>query len=66
MLYCLDQKDAKIHFYDIIHEDQFENTKNKVRLACKIAKRKCRIQRLVKCGQQSPRVYRICVDFKVY
>ena len=32
---------------------------------CTRKKNKCRILRMVKCGQYSPRVYRYCVDFRV-
>jgi tRNA (guanine37-N1)-methyltransferase len=59
-------KGCIIHCYDFLHEDHFEEAKKKVRAACKKVKRKCRILRLVKCGQYSPRTYRICVDLVVY
>ncbi|MBW2977264.1 class I SAM-dependent methyltransferase family protein [Candidatus Woesearchaeota archaeon] len=59
------KKKGIIHFYDFLHADEFDLAKEKVREACKLTKKKCKILRLVKCGQQSPRVYRICVDFKV-
>jgi len=51
-----------IHFYDFLHEDDFDLAKDKVKKACK--KAKCKILRLVKCGQYSPRTFRICVDFR--
>jgi len=60
------KKGGIIHFYDFLHVDEFDLAKQKVRDACLLAKKKCKILRLVKCGQQKPRVYRICVDFKVY
>ena len=60
------KKNAIIHFYDFQEEGLFSISKQKVKKACELSKRKCRILRLVKCGQQKPRVYRICVDFKVY
>ena len=59
------KKNGIIHFYDFLHESEFDKAKEKVKNACKIAGKKCRILRLVKCGQQSPRVFRICVDVKV-
>lgn len=59
------KKGAIIHFYDFLHEDAFEQAKEKVKAACKLAKKKFKIIDLVKCGQQSPRIYRICVDFKI-
>ena len=59
------KKGTIIHFYDFLHIDDFEQAKQKVRKACKNVKRKCEILDLVKCGQYSPRTYRICVDFKI-
>jgi len=59
------KKSGIIHFYDFLHVDEFKKGEEKVKQACKLAKKKCKILRLVKCGQQSPRVFRICVDFKV-
>ena len=50
-----------IHFYDFLKENEFEKAREKIRKACKKAK----ILRIVKCGQHAPRVFRICVDFKV-
>jgi len=60
------KKNGIIHFYDFLHKDEFYQGKQKVKKACGLANKECRILRLVKCGQQSPRIYRICVDFKVY
>jgi len=59
------KKGTIIHFYDFLHEDDFNLAKDKVRKACKQADVKCRILKLVKCGQYSPRTFRICVDFRV-
>ena len=59
------KKKGVIHFYDFLHEDEFYKAKDKVKQACTLAKKKCKIIRLTKCGQQSPRVHRICVDFRV-
>ena len=59
------KKNGIIHFYDFLAEEEFELGKAKVKKACKLLKKKCRILRLVKCGQQSPRVYRITIDVKV-
>ncbi|GAG38880.1 unnamed protein product, partial [marine sediment metagenome] len=54
-----------IHFYDFLHENQFDEAVEKIDLACKKAKKKYKIIRLVKCGQFGPGIFRICVDFKV-
>ncbi|HIH37878.1 class I SAM-dependent methyltransferase family protein [Candidatus Woesearchaeota archaeon] len=60
------KKDGAIHFYDFLHDDEFSLAGEKVKNACKTAGRRCTILGIVKCGQQSPRVYRICVDVKVF
>ena len=60
------KKNGIIHFYDFLHSSEFEQGKQKVKKACKLAKKRCKILRLVKCGQQSPRIFRVCVDVKVY
>lgn len=54
-----------IHFYDFLTEDGFDLAKEKISKACKKAKKKYKILKIVKCGQFSPRVYRVCVDFKI-
>ena len=59
------KKNGVVHFYDFLHADQFDLARKKVKKTCALLNKKCRILRVVKCGQQSPRVYRICVDFKV-
>ncbi|MBD3310389.1 methyltransferase domain-containing protein [Candidatus Woesearchaeota archaeon] len=59
------KKGAVIHFYDFLHIDKFYEAKEKIKKACKSAKKQCRILRTVKCGQFGPRIYRICVDFRV-
>jgi len=61
----LAKKNAVIHFYDFQHRDDFKLAKEKVKKACKRHSMKCRILRTVKCGQHAPRVFRICVDFRV-
>ena len=59
------KKKGVIHFYDFLHEDDFKKAAEKIQDACKTAKKKCKILRTVKCGQYSPRTFRICVDVKV-
>ena len=59
------KKGGIIHFYDFLHEDNFKEARDKIKQACKKEKKTCVIQRSVKCGQQGPGIYRICVDFKV-
>lgn len=59
------KKGTVIHFYDFLHEDEFKQAEKKVKTACKKAKKKCKILKTVKCGQFGPRIYRLCVDFKL-
>ncbi len=59
------RKGTTIHFYDFLHEDDFEQAKEKVRKACRSAKKRHKILGVVKCGQYSPRTFRICVDFRI-
>ncbi len=55
-----------VHFYDFLHVDEFDQAKKKIKEACKKAGKRYRTQRLVKCGQQKPYVFRICLDVRVY
>ncbi|MCK5630471.1 MAG: hypothetical protein KAI26_07670 [Nanoarchaeota archaeon] len=59
------KKGTIIHFYDFLNESEFDIAKVKIFKACKKAGMKYRILDIVKCGQHSPKVYRICVDFKI-
>lgn len=59
------KKGTIIHFYDFQDIKEFNKSKEKVLEACKKAKKKCKILRIVKCGQYSPRKFRVCVDFKI-
>jgi len=54
-----------IHFYDFLNEDEFEKAKEKIDKACRKLRKKYKILRIVKCGQFSPKVFRVCVDFRV-
>jgi tRNA (guanine37-N1)-methyltransferase len=59
------RKGAIIHFYTFANENEFNQEKQKIRQKCQELNKKCRILKVVKCGSYSPRVYRICIDFKV-
>ncbi|MAG08603.1 SAM-dependent methyltransferase [Candidatus Woesearchaeota archaeon] len=59
------KKGTVVHFYDFLNEKEFEKAHDKIDKACKRNKRKYKILRTVKCGQFSPGVFRVCVDFKV-
>ncbi len=54
-----------IHCYDFLHKYHFQDAVEKVENACAVAGKRCKILRIVKCGQHSPHIYRICVDFVV-
>ena len=60
------KKNTTIHFYNFLHETEFEEAERKVKEACKKKKLKYKKKKLIKAGQQSPRTYRICLDFEVY
>ena len=55
------KKGTIIHMYDFLHEDDFHLAEEKVRKLCPKAK----ILGLTRCGQQSARTYRVCIDFIV-
>jgi tRNA (guanine37-N1)-methyltransferase len=62
--FAASKKGTIIHFYDFQREGDFEKSVEKIRKACKIAAKKCKILGITKCGQSSPREFRICIDFK--
>ena len=55
-----------VHFYDFLHENDFYKSEERVKRLCIKLKKKCKIMKVIKCGQYSPRFYRVCVDFEVY
>ncbi|MFW5852932.1 MAG: class I SAM-dependent methyltransferase, partial [Nanoarchaeota archaeon] len=55
-----------IHFYDFLDEKDFHLAHKKIEKACQRNLLKPKILDTVKCGQHSPHVFRICVDFMVY
>jgi tRNA (guanine37-N1)-methyltransferase len=59
------KKGTIIHFYDFQREDETDKSVEKIKKACESAKMKFKVLDIVKCGQQSPRVFRICVDFEI-
>jgi len=54
-----------IHFYTFSEEDNYGKIKTIIKNSCKTKKMKCNILKIIKCGQFSPRVFRICIDFRV-
>lgn len=61
----LSKKGTIIHFYTFIKEENLDETKKKIIESCKKNNIECKILRTVKCGQQSPYINRVCVDFKI-
>ena len=59
------KKSGTIHFYDFLHEDEFYKAEEKIRINCEKLNKKFKILKVVKCGQYSPRFYRLCADFLV-
>ncbi|MBT4823737.1 hypothetical protein HN695_06780 [Candidatus Woesearchaeota archaeon] len=62
---AVSKKDTIIHFYNFLHEKEFEKAEQMIKKACVKAKKKYKILKFVKCGQHSPGTYRICLDFKI-
>ena len=54
-----------IHFYIFSEENKYSNIIKIIENECKKQKRKCKLMDIVKCGQFSPGVFRVCIDFKV-
>ena len=59
------KKNATIHFYDFEKEGEFDKAIKKIEKIMKKNKKKIKILTIAKCGDYSPRISRICVDFKV-
>jgi tRNA (guanine37-N1)-methyltransferase len=64
--FLISKKGTTIHLYDFVEEKDFpKKTINTIDKYCKQAKLEYEILNSVKCGQFSPSIYRICVDFKI-
>ena len=59
------KKGTIIHFYDFLHETEFEKTEEKVKAACAKVGIQYEVLEFVKCGQYSPGKFRVCLDFKI-
>src|SRR3989338_2120310 len=60
------KKNGIIHFYSFAEENSYVNIKKIINNECERKKKKCRILDIVKCGQFSPGVFRVCIDFRVF
>jgi tRNA (guanine37-N1)-methyltransferase len=54
-----------IHFYNFQHQDEFNKARDIIKTVCKKYNKRCKILKVVKCGQNAPRFFRICIDFKI-
>jgi len=63
--FSVSKKNAVIHFYTFAKESEFNDVKKELISKCEKLKKSCKIMRIVKAGEYSPRVYRICVDFRI-
>lgn len=59
------RRNGTVHFYSFSEENKYDNATKIIENECKKQKKKCKIIDIVKCGQFSPGVFRVCVDFKV-
>ncbi len=59
------KKGGMIHLYQFADWEERKRLYPMIKKACSDAGKKCRILRTVKCGQFSPKKYRVCVDIKV-
>jgi tRNA (guanine37-N1)-methyltransferase len=53
---------ATLHVYTFAHEDAFDHAAQQILDACTKAGVTCKLNAVVKSGQQSPRTFRICVE----
>ena len=60
------KKNGIIHFYSFAEENNYNNIKKIINNECEKKKKKCKILNIVKCGQFSPGVFRVCIDFRVF
>ena len=59
------KKNGVIHLYCFAGENKYDNIIKIINNECKKSKKQCKILNIVKCGQFSPRAYRIGIDFRV-
>jgi len=59
------KKKGFIHFYDFVHEDEFEKRVDELILEAKSNGRKAKLLGIYKVGQNKPRMYRTCIDLEI-
>ena len=65
LAFHVSKKGTIIHLYGFEHEKEFNIALKKVDDVCRKHNIKYKLIELVKCGQDSPGKFRICVDFKI-
>jgi len=59
------KKGCIIHLYTFGKVEDYSKLRKNLLSECRKLKKKCKVLRIVKAGEYSPRVYRLCIDFKV-
>ena len=59
------KKGGIIHFYSFISEDEIKKEGRRIQKICAGLKHSVKVLRSVKCGQFSPRTFRVCFDMKM-
>ena len=59
------KKNGTIHFYSFSEENKYDKITKTIENECKKNKKQHKILNILKCGQFSPRVFRICVDIRI-
>ena len=65
LAFSVAKKGATIHLYDFKKDEEIQYAGKDVMNICTKYKKRCTVLRIVKAGAYAPRVYRICIDFKV-
>jgi len=59
------KKGTTIHYYDFLHEDEFDTAIERIDAACKKHGVEFKVNGIHTCGAQGIRTYRICVDVEI-
>jgi len=59
------KRNGVINFYSFSEEKKIPEIVNIINKECSKFKRNCKVLNIVKCGQFSPGVFRVCIDFKI-
>ena len=59
------KKKGFVHLYSFLQEDEFKSYGKKIKELCAKLKYPIQVKKIVKCGQFSPGVFRVCFDLQV-